>query len=182
MAVNPLNFALAQCILTIIILYNGRKFYLVGFKSLFKGNPNMDSLVAIGTGSAFLYSLVMTIRIPHDVSGVHNLYYESAAIVVTLVIVGKYMEGRSKGKTSEAIRKLMELAPDKAIVLRNGEQIEVPVEEIQTGEIILVKPGNKIALDGVIVEGNTTVDESMLTGESIPVVKKKKECRLSVEA
>ena len=173
MAVNPLNFALAQCILTIIILYNGRKFYLVGFKSLFKGNPNMDSLVAIGTGSAFLYSLVMTICIPHDVSGVHNLYYESAAIVVTLVMVGKYMEGRSKGKTSEAIRKLMELAPDKAIVLRNGEQIEVPVEEIQTGEIILVKPGNKIALDGVIVEGNTTVDESMLTGESIPVEKEK---------
>ena len=173
MAVNPLNFALAQCILTIIILYNGRKFYLVGFKSLFKGNPNMDSLVAIGTGSAFLYSLVMTIRIPQDVSSVHNLYYESAAIVVTLVMVGKYMEGRSKGKTSEAIRKLMELAPDKAIVLRNGEQIEVPVEEIQTGEIILVKPGNKIALDGVIVEGNTTVDESMLTGESIPVEKEK---------
>ena len=173
MSAHPLNFALAQCILTIIILYNGRKFYLVGFKSLFKGNPNMDSLVAIGTGSAFLYSLVMTIRIPQDVSSVHNLYYESAAIVVTLVMVGKYMEGRSKGKTSEAIRKLMELAPDKAIVLRDGEQIEVPVEEIKTGEIILVKPGSKIALDGVIVDGNTTVDESMLTGESIPVEKEK---------
>lgn len=173
MAENPLHFALAQCILTVIILYNGRKFYLVGFKSLFKGNPNMDSLVAIGTGSAFLYSLVMTIRIPYDVSGVHNLYYESAAIVVTLVMLGKYMEGRSKGKTSEAIRKLMELAPDKAIVLRDGKQIEVPVEEIKVGERILVKPGNKIALDGVIVEGNTSVDESMLTGESIPVEKEK---------
>lgn len=173
MAENPLNFALAQLVLTVIILYNGRKFYLVGFKSLFKGNPNMDSLVAIGTGSAFLYSLVMTIRIPQNISSVHNLYYESAAIVVTLVMVGKYMEGRSKGKTSEAIRKLMELAPDQAIVLRNGNQVEVPVEEIKTGELILVKPGNKIALDGVIVEGNTTVDESMLTGESIPVEKEK---------
>lgn len=171
--IHPLNFALVQCVLTMIILYNGRKFYLVGFKSLLKGNPNMDSLVAIGTGSAFLYSLVMTIRIPQDISSVHNLYYESAAIVVTLVMLGKYMESRSKGKTSEAIRKLMELAPDKAIVLRNNEQIEVPVEEIEVGEVILVKPGNKIALDGVIVEGNTTVDESMLTGESIPVEKEK---------
>ena len=101
------------------------------------------------------------------------MYYESAAIVVTLVMLGKYMEGRSKGKTSEAIRKLMELAPDKAIVLRDGKQIEVPVEEIKVGERILVKPGNKIALDGVIVEGNTSVDESMLTGESIPVEKEK---------
>lgn len=168
---NPLNFALAQLILTMIILYNGRKFYLVGFKSLFRGHPNMDSLVAIGTGSAFLYSLVMTISIPNNVDAVHNLYYESAAIVVTLVMVGKYMEGRSKGKTSEAIRKLMELAPDTAIVLREGEQIEVPVESVVPGELILIKPGSRIPLDGVVVEGNTSVDESMLTGESIPVEK-----------
>lgn len=168
---NPLHFALAQLILTMIILYNGRKFYLVGFKSLFRGHPNMDSLVAIGTGSAFLYSLVMTISIPNNVDAVHNLYYESAAIVVTLVMVGKYMEGRSKGKTSEAIRKLMELAPDTAIVLREGEQIEVPVESVVPGELILIKPGSRIPLDGVVVEGNTSVDESMLTGESIPVEK-----------
>lgn len=168
---NPLHFALAQLILTMIILYNGRKFYLVGFKSLFRGHPNMDSLVAIGTGSAFLYSLVMTISIPNNVDAVHNLYYESAAIVVTLVMVGKYMEGRSKGKTSEAIRKLMELAPDTAIVLRGGEQIEVPVESVVPGELILIKPGSRIPLDGVVVEGNTSVDESMLTGESIPVEK-----------
>lgn len=168
---QPMNFALAQLILTMIILYNGRKFYIVGLKSLFRGNPNMDSLVAIGTGSAFLYSLIMTISIPKNAQAVHNLYYESAAIVVTLVMLGKYMESRSKGKTSEAIRKLMELAPDTAIVLRNGEQREVPVEEVQQGELILIKPGSRISLDGVIVEGNTTVDESMLTGESIPVEK-----------
>lgn len=168
---NPLHFALAQLILTVIILYNGRKFYFVGFKSLFRGHPNMDSLVAIGTGSAFLYSLVMTVSIPNNADTVHNLYYESAAIVVTLVMVGKYMEGRSKGKTSEAIRKLMELAPDTAIVIREGEQREVPVESVALGELILIKPGSRIPLDGIVVEGSTSVDESMLTGESIPVEK-----------
>lgn len=172
---NPLNFALAQLILTTIILYNGKKFYLVGFKSLFRGHPNMDSLVAIGTGSAFLYSLVMTISIPGNENAVHNLYYESAAIVVTLVMVGKYMEGRSKGKTSEAIRKLMELAPDTAVVIRDGEQKEVPVESVALGELILIKPGSRIPLDGIVAEGSTSVDESMLTGESIPVEKEKED-------
>ena len=167
----PLTFALVQMGLTMIVLINGRKFYIVGFKSLFKGNPNMDSLVAIGTGSAFLYSFVMTLSIPSNSASVHNLYYESAAVVVTLVMVGKYMEGRSKNKTSEAIRKLMELAPDTAIVLRNGEQIEVPVEQVSVNEMILVKPGSRIPLDGIVVEGSTSVDESMLTGESIPVEK-----------
>ena len=168
---SPLRFAVAQLILTLIILYNGRKFYLVGCKSLLKGHPNMDSLVAIGTGSAFLYSLVMTVRIPQDAMAVHHLYYESAAIVVTLVMVGKYMEGRSKNKTSEAIRKLMELAPDTAIVIRDGKQEEIPVERIRTDERILIRPGSRVPLDGVVVEGSTTVDESMLTGESIPVEK-----------
>ena len=169
---NPLNFALAQLILTTIILYNGKKFYLIGFKSLFRGHPNMDSLVAIGTGSAFLYSLVMTISIPGNENAVHNLYYESAAIVVTLVMVGKYMEGRSKGKTSEA---MMELAPDTAVVIRDGEQKEVPVESVALGELILIKPGSRIPLDGIVVEGSTSVDESMLTGESIPVEKEKED-------
>ena len=168
---HPLTFAIVQMILTIVILINGRKFYLVGFKSLLKGHPNMDSLVAIGTGSAFLYSLVMTISIPSNQDCVHNLYYESAAIVVTLVMVGKYMEGRSKNKTSEAIRKLMDLAPDTAIALREGKQVEVPVEQVAIGELILIKPGSRIPLDGIVVEGNTSVDESMLTGESIPVEK-----------
>ena len=168
---HPLMFALAQMILTIVILINGRKFYLVGFKSLFKGHPNMDSLVAVGTGSAFLYSLVMTILIPADPGSAHHLYYESAAVVVTLVMLGKYMEGRSKNKTSEAIRKLMALAPDVAIVLRDGEQMEVSVEQVTVGETILIKPGSRIPLDGVVTEGSTSVDESMLTGESIPVEK-----------
>lgn len=167
----PLNFALVQLVLTTIILINGRKFYLVGFKSLFKGHPNMDSLVAIGTGSAYIYSLVMTITIPLNPTCAHNLYYESAAVVVTLVMLGKYMEGRSKNKTSEAIRKLMELAPDTAIVLRNGQQMEVPVEQVEQGEILLIKPGSRIPLDGIVEEGLTSVDESMLTGESIPVEK-----------
>lgn len=167
----PLTFALVQMVLTIIVLINGRKFYIVGFKSLFKGHPNMDSLVAIGTGSAFIYSFVMTLSIPSNPDCVHNLYYESAAVVVTLVMVGKYMEGRSKNKTSEAIRKLMELAPDTAIVIRDGEQKEVPVEQVTLGEMILIKPGSRIPLDGIVVEGTTSVDESMLTGESIPVEK-----------
>lgn len=168
---HPMTFALVQLVLTVCVLINGRKFYIVGVKSLLKGNPNMDSLVALGTGSAFIYSLVMTILIPGDASCVHNLYYESAAMVVTLVMVGKYMEGRSKNKTSEAIRKLMELAPDTAIVLRKGEQLEVPVEEVVRGEQILIKPGSRIPLDGKVLEGTTSVDESMLTGESIPVEK-----------
>lgn len=168
---NPLNFALAQFILTTIILINGRKFYVNGLRSLFKGHPNMDSLVAIGTGSAYIYSLAMTVRIPIDNMAVHNLYYESAAIVVTLVMVGKYLESRSKGKTHEAIKKLMELAPDTAILLKDGEQAEVPVEEIQVGQHILIRPGSRIPLDGVVLSGDTTVDESMLTGESIPVEK-----------
>ena len=131
----------------------------------------MDSLVAIGTGSAFLYSLIMTILIPNDSHHAHNLYYESAAVVVTLVMLGKYMEGRSKNKTSEAIRKLMELAPDTAVVVREGVQTEVPVEQVHVGEIILIKPGSRVPLDGVVVEGVTSIDESMLTGESIPVEK-----------
>ncbi len=168
---HPLIFALAQFVLTCIILINGRKYYIVGFKSLFRGNPNMDSLVAIGTGSAFIYSVVMTVLIPAKADAVHHLYYESAAVVVTLVMLGKYAESRSKNKTSEAIKKLMELAPDIAIVLRNGEQKEVPIEEVQKGEQILIKPGSRIPLDGIIISGHTSVDESMLTGESIPVEK-----------
>lgn len=171
MHTEPLMFALVQMLLTVVILVNGRKFYLVGFKSLFKGHPNMDSLVAIGTGSAFLYSFIMTLSIPTRANSVHNLYYESAAIVVTLVMVGKYLESRSKNRTSEAIRKLMELAPDMAVVIRDGEQIEVPVEQVKTGEEILIKPGSRIPLDGIVIIGNTSVDESMLTGESVPVDK-----------
>lgn len=169
---NPVNFALIQLILTVAVLICGRKFYIVGIKALVKGNPNMDSLVAIGTGSAFLYSLCMTwLILQGDGSRVHSLYYESAAVVVTLVMLGKYMESRSKGKTSEAIRKLMELAPDTAILYENGMEQEVETGAVQAGQHILIKPGSRIPLDGTVVKGSSSVDESMLTGESIPVEK-----------
>ena len=168
---NPLNFALAQLILTVPVLICGRKFYLVGIRSLLKGNPNMDSLVAIGTGSAVIYSLVMTFGIPGDHMKAHQLYYESAAVVVTLVMLGKFMESRSKGKTSEAIRKLMELAPDTAILYENGMEREVETSLVSVGQHILIKPGSRIPLDGILVQGSSSVDESMLTGESIPVEK-----------
>jgi Cu+-exporting ATPase len=168
---NALNFAFIQLVLTVIILFNGKNFYINGFKSLFRGNPNMDSLVAVGTGSAFLYSFAMTIRIPIESSSVENLYFESAAVVVTLVMLGKFMEQRSKGKTSQAIKKLMELSPDISIVIRDGKELEVETASINKGDIILVKPGNRISLDGEVVEGSSSVDESMLTGESIPVEK-----------
>lgn len=171
MDTHPLNFALAQLILTVPVLICGKKFYVGGLKALFKGNPNMDSLVAIGTGSAFLYSLVMTAGIPADPMHAHHLYYESAAVVVTLVMLGKYLESRSKGKTSEAIRKLMELAPDTAILLTDGVEREIETGRVRTGQHIIIKPGSRIPLDGVIAEGSGSVDESMLTGESIPVEK-----------
>ncbi len=174
--INPashgINFALVQLLLTVVVLICGRKFYVVGLKALVKGNPNMDSLVAIGTGSAFIYSLCMTwLILQGDHSKTHSLYYESAAVVVTLVMLGKYMESRSKGKTSEAIRKLMELAPDTAILYENGVEREVETSSVATGQHLLIKPGSRIPLDGIVVRGNSSVDESMLTGESIPVEK-----------
>ncbi len=168
---NPLNFALVQLVLTVCILICGRKFYIVGFKTLFRGHPNMDSLVAIGTGSAFIYSLVMTVMIPSDPSAVHNLYYESSAVVVTLVMLGKYMESKSKGKTSEAIKKMMELAPDTAVRLVDGKEETVQIDQIAVGDILLIRPGSRVPLDAKVVGGNSSVDESMLTGESIPVEK-----------
>lgn len=171
MDLNPGNFALAQLVLTIPVLISGRKFYLVGIRALVKGNPNMDSLVAIGTGSAFLYSLYLTATVGSNPMNAHHLYYESAAIVVTLVMLGKYMESQSKGKTSEAIRKLMELAPDTAILYENGVEREVETSLIQIGQHLLIKPGSRIPLDGILRNGNSSVDESMLTGESIPVEK-----------
>lgn len=171
MHTHPMNYALAQLLLTVVVLAEGRKFYIVGFKTLFRGHPNMDSLVAIGTGSAFLYSLVNTFLIAREHGYVENLYYESAAVVVTLVMCGKYMEARSKGKTSAAIEKLMKLAPDTAILLKNGEEKEVKIADVRSGSVILVKPGSRIPLDGIVLKGSSSVDESMLTGESIPVEK-----------
>ena len=168
---NPINHALLQLVLTVVVLVAGRKFYTVGFKTLLKGNPNMDSLVAIGTGNAFIYSFVSTILVFSDPSYVENLYYETAAVVITLVMLGKYMEAKSKGRTSEAIQKLMELTPDTAILITDEGEREVKAVEVRQGDIIRIKPGSRLPLDGIVVDGSSSVDESMLTGESIPVEK-----------
>lgn len=171
---NTLNYALIQLILVIPVMIAGYKFYINGFKVLFSLSPNMDSLVAIGTLAAFLYSLYTTIQIANgQIQGMHHhqLYYESAGIIIALILLGKYLESKSKGKTSEAIKKLMGLQPKTAIVLVDGKEVETPIEEVGIGDIILVKPGTKIPVDGVVIEGYTSVDESMLTGESIPVEK-----------
>lgn len=172
----PLRFALLQLGLVIPIIAAGYRFYTVGFKSLIKGSPNMDSLVAIGTSSAVIFSLYNTYRIMQgEHMAVESLYYETAGVIITLILLGKSMEAVSKGKTSEAIKKLMGLAPKTAIVIHDGNEIEVPIDEVEPGDIILVKPGEKIPVDGEIIEGNTSVDESMLTGESLPVDKKPKD-------
>ncbi|UDM79021.1 heavy metal translocating P-type ATPase [Vagococcus fluvialis] len=171
--VYPERFALLQLALTIPVLIIGRPFFIVGFRALFKGHPNMDSLVALGTSAAALYSLYGTIMV---LLGDHhfamNLYYESAAVILTLITLGKYFEAVSKGKTSEAIKKLMGLAPKTAIVIRDGAETEISVDDVVLGDVIVVKPGDKIPVDGVIVSGTSAVDESMLTGESIPIEKK----------
>ena len=164
----PTNFALTQLILTIPVLWFGRRFFIVGFKALFHMNPNMDSLVAIGSAASFIYSLVMTYMIPMDAHHVHDLYYESAATVITLIMFGKFLEGHSKLKTKGAITKLMELAPDVAI-LENGT--EVPTETLKPGDVVVVKPGTKVPLDGIVIKGESGVNEAMITGESIPVEK-----------
>ena len=171
---NTFNYALIQLILVIPVMIAGYKFYINGFKSLFSLSPNMDSLVAIGTLAAFLYSLYTTLQIANgQIQGMHHhqLYYESAGIIIALILLGKYLESKSKGKTSEAIKKLMGLQPKTAIVLVDGKEVETPIEEVEIGDILLVKPGTKIPVDGVVIEGYTSVDESMLTGESIPVEK-----------
>lgn len=169
---NPLNFALAQLILTVPVMLGGYKFYTVGFKTLFKGMPNMDSLVAIGTGAAFVYGLFALYKIASgDSSYAMHLYFESCATIITLISLGKYFEGVSKSKTSEAIKKLMGLQPKTATLIIEGEEHVVAIEDVEVGDIIAVKPGEKFPVDGVVVEGSTSVDESMLTGESIPVEK-----------
>ena len=168
----PVRFVLTQLVLAIPVLIAGRSFYLGGLRHLFAGAPNMDTLVAIGTGSAFVYSLYSTWRVLQgDVSFVHSIYYESATMVVTLVMLGKYFEQRAKGKTSQAIKALMNLTPKKATLLRDGQEIEVLVEEVVVGDLLLVKPGEAVPVDGEVVSGASAVDESMLTGESLPIEK-----------
>lgn len=169
---NPLNFAITQLALTIPVMIIGYKFYLIGFKNLFKLSPNMDSLIAIGTSAAVVYGLfaIYKINIGEHEYAMH-LYFESAAVILTLITLGKYLEAVSKGKTSDAIKKLMGLAPKTANIIRDGKELTIPIEEVKVFDIVIVKPGEKLPVDGEIIEGNTSIDESMLTGESIPVEK-----------
>lgn len=169
---SPLVFALVQLGLTIPVIIAGSRFYTKGLKTLFKGAPNMDSLVAIGTGSAFLYSLYATVKIYlGDHTFVMSLYFESAAVVITLVMLGKYLEAVSKGKTSESIKKLMQLKPTTAVIEKDGRELEIPLDEVLAGDIVVVRPGSSFPVDGLVIEGISTADESMLTGESMPVEK-----------
>ncbi len=171
--VNPLNFAFAQICLTIPVLVAGYRFYYVGFRAILMRSPNMDSLIAMGTSAAVLYGIYSVYQITRgDHHFVHSLYFETAGVIITLILLGKSFEALSKGKTSEAIKNLMGLAPKTALVIRNNTEVELPIEEVVPGDIIIVKPGQKIPVDGIVLEGDTAVDESMLTGESIPVDKK----------
>lgn len=171
MHTRPTNFALVQLLCTIPVLYFGRSFFINGFRALFHGSPNMDSLVAVGSACSFVYSLVLTFLLPEFPSLAHGLYYESAAVVITFVKTGKYLEGRSKRKTKSAITKLMQLAPETALLWENGSVREIPSAELKPGDVVLVKPGMRIPSDGVVEDGSGGVDESMLTGESLPVEK-----------
>mgnify|MGYP001690886865 FL=1 len=171
--VNPLNFALAQFVLTLPIIYAGRDFFSHGFKNLVRKSPTMDSLIAIGSTAAVLYGIYATFGIVIVDPEAHmDLYYESAGAIITLILFGKLLEAKTKGQTSSAIKKLIRLQPKKAKIIENGAEKEVLIENLKVGDIVIVKPGEKIAVDGRIVEGATSVDESMLTGESLPVSKK----------
>ncbi|BDU51716.1 heavy metal translocating P-type ATPase [Haliovirga abyssi] len=170
---HPLNFAFAQLFLVIPVLIAGYKFYTAGFRNLFTLSPNMDSLVALGTGAAFLYGVYAIIQIYFGkLSFTKDLYFETAGIIISFILLGKYLEIVSKGKTSDAIKKLVGLQPKTALVFQDGKEIDIPIEEVEEGDIVIVKPGEKIPVDGMIIEGDTYIDESMLTGESIPVEKK----------
>lgn len=177
---NALSFAFIQMLLSMPIAYVNRKYFSIGFKALWLRSPNMDSLIAIGASAAFLYGIYAIFRtgyglghnemhIVHNFA--HDLYFEVGATILTLITFGKYLETRSKGKTSEAISKLMDLAPKTALVVRNEVEMEVPIDEVIIGDIVVVKPGKSVPVDGTIVEGSSSVDQSALTGESIPVEK-----------
>ena len=163
------NMALIQFIITTPIMLVGHEFFTKGFRSLIKTRTaNMDTLVAIGTGTAYIYSIYTSL-----IGRTELLYFEVAGILIAFILLGRFLEAKAKGKTSEAIKKLMKLQAKKAIVIRDGKEQEIPIEEVNVGDIVAVKPGQKIPVDGIIVNGHSSVDESMITGESIPVEKKK---------
>jgi Cu+-exporting ATPase len=169
---NPEAFAIVQLVLTLPVVAVNSKIYRNGVKALSKGHHNMDSLISLGTSAAFLYGVFATVMIfLGEVAYANELYYETAAVILALIVLGKYLETLTKGKTSEAIKKLMGLAPKTALVVRNGKESEISIDEVVVGDIIVVRPGGKMPVDGVVIEGLTSVDESMLTGESIPVEK-----------
>lgn len=177
---NASTMALVQFLLALPVLYVNRQYYQTGFKTLWRRSPNMDSLIAIGSGAAVVYGVFAMFRIGWglghgDLDLVmrysHDLYFESAAMILALITLGKFLEARSKGRTSDAIAKLIDLAPQVATVIRNNVEVEVPVADLVEGDVVVIKPGQSIPVDGVIIEGNSAVDESALTGESIPVAK-----------
>ncbi|NLE69833.1 MAG: heavy metal translocating P-type ATPase, partial [Clostridiales bacterium] len=169
---QPLAFALVQLFLTLPIIGAGYKFYTSGTKAILSGGPNMDSLIAMGTAAAFLFSLYSTYRIIQgDHHAAHALYFESAGVIIALILLGKTLEAVSKGRTGEAVRKLMNLAPATALIIREDREVEIPLQEVEIGDTLLVRPGASIPVDGIILSGQTAVDESMLTGESMPVDK-----------
>ena len=170
---HPLVFVMSQLLLTLPAVWIGRGFYQRGFRNLIKQHPNMDSLIAVGTSAAFFYSLysVSQVFLGHH-PFVHQLYFESVAVIIALVLLGKYLESSAKGKTSQAIQSLLELVPSQATVIRYGEAVTIDTEDIRVGDIIRIKPGERMPVDGLVTEGQTFVDESMMTGESVPIEKK----------
>ena len=170
---HPLVFVLSQLLLTLPAVWIGRGFYQRGFRNLIKRHPNMDSLIAVGTSAAFLYSLYSVSQVFLGYHAfVHQLYFESVAVIIALVLLGKYLESSAKGRTSQAIQSLLELVPNQATVIRYGEAVTIDTEDIRVGDIIRIKPGERMPVDGLVTEGQTFVDESMMTGESVPIEKK----------
>lgn len=178
---NAVSFALTQLLLCIPVLYINRAYFERGFRSLIHGAPNMDTLISVGSGASLIYGIFAIYRMGYGLGTqnmelvhryLHDLYFESAVMILALINIGKYLEARSKGKTSEAIQKLMDLAPKTALVERNGQVVEIAAEDMLTGDILQVKPGSSIPADGVVIEGRTSVDEVAITGESMPVEKK----------
>ena len=177
---NHVMMGLLQMLLTIVIMVINQKFFINGYQSLFRGAPNMDTLVALGASAAFGYSLyslfAMTTAVMNQdhqavMRYMNEFYFESAAMILTLITLGKMLEARSKGKTTDALKSLMKLAPQTAVLIRDGEEVTVPVETVQIGDVFAVRPGENIPVDGVVLEGNSAVNEAALTGESIPVDK-----------
>ena len=172
METYPVNYAISLLVLTVVVLLFGVDILKNGYKNLIHKTPNMDTLVMIGVLASFAYSVYSTVKILNgDLMYVENLYYESAAIVIFFIKIGKYIENKNKDKTKEALQNLMTITPNNATILREGKEVQVTLDEIKKGDIVICKPGEKIAVDGEIAEGETHINESFITGESVPVKK-----------